>query len=422
MAIEKLNRYIIKGQLGQGGMATVYHAYDPSFERDVAIKVLPEAMLQDPQFRTRFTREAKAIARLEHPAIVPVYDVGEENNQPFIVMRYMSGGSLADMIKQGPISLEKCIQILNRLAPSLDAAHAQGIVHRDIKPANILFDQYGNSFLSDFGIARMGQSESSTLTGNFILGTPAYMSPEQARGETNLDGRSDLYSLGATLFEILSGRVPFEADTPMGQAIMHIMEPTPNILELRPDLSYAVQDVIARSMEKDRNLRFANAAEMAQALNALIDTSVTPTPRLVEVSSSPDNLPSTEILGTDAATPVSTRSQDNLIISDSPTAVPPKKRIGTTQIVIGIGLAVLLILLGVFVIPRLIGPVSSAPGPKASPTAISDDNPGVVDLAPTETPLPTETPEPSLTPLPDEPTPTEMPTEVVSTETPRLDR
>jgi serine/threonine protein kinase len=419
MTFEKLNRYIIKSQLGQGGMATVYHAYDPSFERDVAIKVLPEAMLQDPQFRTRFTREAKAIARLEHPAIVPVYDVGEENNQPFIVMRYMSGGSLADMIKQGPISLEKSALILNRLAPSLDAAHVQGIVHRDIKPANILFDQYGNSFLSDFGIARMGQSEGPTLTGNFILGTPAYMSPEQARGETNLDGRSDIYSLGATLFEMLSGRVPYEADTPMGQAIMHIMEPTPNILELRPDLSYAVQDVIARSMEKDRNLRFATAAEMAQALNGLVDTSIAPILRpSSEASSTPENLPSTELLGTEPDTQAGLRSEEQAIAASPISQALPRKRNNTALIVIGLLVVGFFVVIGIFVIPRLMGPASAVPGVQETPTSTADENLGVSELSPTETPLPTETSKPTLAPVPEEPTPTVVPTEIPPTETP----
>jgi serine/threonine protein kinase len=418
MTIEKLNRYIIKSQLGQGGMATVYHAYDPSFERDVAIKVLPETMLQDPQFRTRFTREAKAIARLEHPAIVPVYDVGEENNQPFIVMRYMSGGSLADMIKHGPLSLEKSAHILNRLAPSLDAAHAQGIVHRDIKPANILFDQYGNSFLSDFGIARIGQAEGPTLTGNFILGTPAYMSPEQARGDTNVDGRSDIYSLGATLFEMLSGRVPFESETPMGQAIMHIMEPTPNILEHRPDLSVAVQDVIARSMEKDRNLRYPNASEMGQALIALVDPTVISIPRSVGAGvPTPEKSPSTEQIRTETKTQGGAHSQEQVAMPGSTTQTAPPKRSGITWVIVGIILA-LFVILGVFLIPRLVGSTTSEPETQPSTTVLSGANTGIVETLPTETPLPTNTSEPTLTPIPEAPPPTEAPTGAPPTDTP----
>jgi serine/threonine-protein kinase len=419
MTIDKLNRYIIKSQLGQGGMATVFHAYDPSFERDVAIKVLPETMMQDPQFRARFTREAKAIARLEHPAIVPVYDVGEENNQPFIVMRYMSGGSLADMIKLGPLSLEKCSQILSRLASSLDATHNQGIVHRDIKPANILFDQYGNSFLSDFGIAHMDQAEGPTLTGNFILGTPAYMSPEQARGDTNLDGRCDIYSLGATLFEMLTGRVPFEADTPMGQAIKHIMEPTPNIIELRPDLSYSVQDVIACSMEKDRNQRYATVTDMALALNALVENPSSPQVRpVVKLSSSQDQLPSTEILEAEAG--ASDNSQQTESISPLPAtsqAGPIKSNL-SKYLALGFAVIILLALAGIFIIPRLLTPASAPPTLQSSPTLASNDSTGAGNSDPTETALPPVTTTPTNTPEPEQPTETPLPTEALMTETP----
>ena len=154
MPTEKFGRYEIKGELGRGGMASVFHAYDPRFERDVAIKVLPREFLHDPQFRARFEREAKMVALLEHPAIVPVYDFGEEEGQPYIVMRYMSGGSLADKVKEGSLPVNEVVKMISRLAPALDAAHSRGIIHRDLKPGNILYDQYGNAFLSDFGIAR----------------------------------------------------------------------------------------------------------------------------------------------------------------------------------------------------------------------------------------------------------------------------
>src|SRR5512135_3150961 len=140
---ESFGRYEIRGEIGRGGMATVFHAYDPRFERDVAIKVLPHEFLHDPQFRVRFEREAKTIAMLEHPMIVPVYDFGEEDGQPYIVMRFMSGGSLADRIRQRGITPDDALQITTRLAPALDAAHGHHIIHRDLKPGNILFDQYG---------------------------------------------------------------------------------------------------------------------------------------------------------------------------------------------------------------------------------------------------------------------------------------
>src|SRR5512137_1126343 len=210
MIPEKIGIYQIKSEIGRGGMATVYHAYDPRFEREVALKVLPREMLHDPQFRTRFEREAKTIALLEHPAIVPVYDFGEEGGQPYFVMRYMTGGSLSDRIKKGPMSLQDAVHIFERIAPALDDAHAKGIIHRDLKPGNILFDQYGEPYVSDFGIAKLAASQTN-VTGSGIVGTPAYMSPEQAQG-VQIDGRSDIYGLGVILFEMLSGRQPYEGD------------------------------------------------------------------------------------------------------------------------------------------------------------------------------------------------------------------
>ena len=220
MEPEKIGRYEIKAELGRGGMATVYQAYDPRFEREVAIKVLPREMLHDPQFRTRFEREAKTIAMLEHPSIVPVYDFGEEDGQPYFVMRYMTGGSLSDRLKRGPVPVAEAASLFQRLAPALDEAHIKGIVHRDLKPGNILFDQYGDPYISDFGIAKLAQSQTN-VTGSAIVGTPAYMSPEQAQGET-IDGRSDIYGMGVILFEMLSGRQPYQGDTPMSVVVKHI--------------------------------------------------------------------------------------------------------------------------------------------------------------------------------------------------------
>ncbi len=199
MEPKKFGRYEIKGEIGRGGMATVYHAYDPRFEREVALKVLPREMLHDLQFRTRFEREAKTIAMLEHPAIVPVYDFGEEDGQPYFVMRYMTGGSLSDRMKKGPMTVQEAAHLMTHIAPALDDAHAKGIIHRDLKPGNILFDQFNEPYISDFGIAKLSASQAN-VTGSAIIGTPAYMSPEQAQGE-GIDGRSDIYALGVILFE-----------------------------------------------------------------------------------------------------------------------------------------------------------------------------------------------------------------------------
>ncbi len=266
MSVEQFGRYVIKGELGRGGMATVFHAYDPRFERNVAIKVLPREFLHDPQFRVRFEREAKTIALIEHPAIVPVYDFGEEEGQPYIVMRYMSGGSLADRLARGSLPVNEVINMINRLAPALDAAHSKGVVHRDLKPGNILYDQYGNSFLSDFGIARLHQSSNPTLTGDAILGTPAYMSPEQVQGQNDIDGRSDIYSLGVILYQVLTGNVPYQGDTAARVMMMHILEPVPHITSANNSLPTAFDAVIEKAMAKDPNDRYTNTIEMAHSI------------------------------------------------------------------------------------------------------------------------------------------------------------
>ncbi len=268
--MEKLGRYEIRGELGRGGMATVYRAYDPLFDREVAIKVLPPHLMEDPQFRKRFEREARIVARLEHPAIVPVYDVGEENGQLFFVMRYMSGGSLADRLKKGPFSLQETFRLLEHLAPALDEAHSKGIVHRDLKPANILFDASGLPYLSDFGIAKVISGQQTTLTGDFIVGTPAYISPEQAKGEA-VDRRSDIYALGAILYHMLSGQPPYQADTPMSLALKHITEPPPDILQVNPSLPPALAALIRKAMAKDPSERFTTASALVEAFRNILE-------------------------------------------------------------------------------------------------------------------------------------------------------
>lgn len=265
MTPQKIGRYEIKSELGRGGMATVYKAYDPLFEREVALKVLPREMLHDPQFRVRFEREAKTIAALEHPAIVPVYDVGEEDGQPYFVMRYMTGGSLQERIAQGPLPLQETARIFSKLAPALDEAHRKGIIHRDLKPGNILFDRTGEPYISDFGIAKITQAQGATVTGGAIIGTPAYMSPEQAQGE-QVDGRSDIYALGVILYEMLSGVQPYQATTPMAVVVKHLTEPVPHILDSNPELPIDIEPVIEKAMAKNRDERFGSAEELADAI------------------------------------------------------------------------------------------------------------------------------------------------------------
>ncbi|MCC6501284.1 MAG: serine/threonine-protein kinase [Anaerolineales bacterium] len=266
----KIGIYEIKAELGRGGMATVYRGYDSRFEREVAVKILPPELLHaDPQFRARFQREAKIIAQLEHPSIVPVYDVGEteDTKLPYFVMKYMNGGSLSDRIKKGIMSVAEAAKILEQIAPGLDEAHARGFIHRDLKPSNILFDSRGAPYISDFGIAKMSQS-SGTMTGSGIIGTPAYMAPEQATGD-QVDGRADIYALGIILFEMLTGKQPYVADTPMALAIKHVTEPVPRILTFNPNLPADMDLIIQKAMAKDRNERFDTALEMVQTLKEI---------------------------------------------------------------------------------------------------------------------------------------------------------
>jgi serine/threonine protein kinase len=285
MIPKNIGRYEIVSEIGHGGMATVYQAYDPSFERDVAIKVLPHTLLHNPQFRVRFEREAKTIAALEHPAIVPVYDFGEEIGQPYIVMRLMTGGSLSDRLLQGALPVITATTIISRLAPALDAAHQRGIIHRDLKPDNILFDQYDNAYISDFGIARLIQA-TETLTGSAVIGTPAYMSPEQVQAQKALDGRSDIYSLGVILYQMLTGETPYQASTPAKLMMMHVLEPVPKLKTAKPEIQADYESIIIKSLAKEPNDRYPTVKEMADALHAAA-TAERPPP-LIKKSEEPE--------------------------------------------------------------------------------------------------------------------------------------
>ena len=260
----KIGRYEIKAELGRGGMATVYRAYDPSFDREVAIKVLPKEFLHDPNFDDRFRREIKIIAALEHPAIVPVHDVGEDDGVPYFVMRYMTGGSLTNQIERGKFSMQDAARIIERLASALAYAHKKGIIHRDLKPDNILFDSNGDPYISDFGVASFA-SNATDITGNTAIGTPAYMSPEQAQGD-KVDNRSDIYGLGVIIFQMLSGQQPYKADTPLGVAVKHITDPVPEILKVNPSLPRETDTLIKTAMAKKKEERYPTTTELAKAL------------------------------------------------------------------------------------------------------------------------------------------------------------
>ena len=267
--MKQIGRYQIRQETGRGGMSTVYEAFDPHFKRAVAVKVMTRELLEDPTLKARFEREAQTIAGLEHPAIVPVYDFGEDEKRPFLVMRLMTGGTLADRLKNGPLSVSETARILKRIGSALDRAHDQGVIHRDLKPSNIMFDQYGDAFLADFGIARLTEG-AVTLTGENVIGTPAYMSPEQIHGDRTIDGRSDIYALGVICFEMLTGKRPYQEKTPAKLMMQHLIDPVPNIREANPDLPPGVEEVISRSMAKSPDERYKEARELTDTLGSLI--------------------------------------------------------------------------------------------------------------------------------------------------------
>lgn len=265
-----LGPYKILDEIGHGGMADVYGAVQPSIGRQVAIKVLPAQFLQDQVFVERFAREVQVIAKLQHPHILPVYDFGEDNGLYYIVMAYMPGGTLSERIRrEGGLPLDEVARLTEQIASGLDFAHEKGIVHRDFKPSNVLLDEQGNVYLADFGIAKITES-TAHLTGSGIVGTPAYMAPEMAHqgGVTPL---VDVYALGVTVFEMLSGQRPYRAETPMGVLMAHGSQPVPDVRMDRPELPGEVQMIIERAMEKDPRQRTQRAGELASELKAVAD-------------------------------------------------------------------------------------------------------------------------------------------------------
>jgi len=264
-----LGQYRVVDQIGEGGMATVYRAYQASLNRYVALKVLPPVHARQPGFTERFQREAEAVARLNHPNILPVYDFGQTDDYSYIAMRYVEGAQTLKERMAQTLDLDQVVDIIGQIAAALDCAHRQGVIHRDVKPSNVLMD--GDwVLLGDFGLARMTEA-SVKLTGSGVgVGTPAYMSPEQGQGAA-LDHRTDIYSLGVILFEMLTGRIPHDAETPFAIVLRRVTEPLPMPRTLNPQIPEAVEQVILKALARDPNDRYASAGEMAQALKDAVN-------------------------------------------------------------------------------------------------------------------------------------------------------
>ncbi|MGQ0604977.1 MAG: serine/threonine-protein kinase, partial [Anaerolineales bacterium] len=264
--------YRILERIGSGGMGTVYKAYQTGPDRLVAIKVLPDQQAHDPVFLRRFQLEVQLISQLEHRAIVPVYDAGFYNEQPYLAMRYLCAGTVGDLLLRGPLSLPDAARILTDVASALDYAHARGIIHRDIKPNNVLVDRDGHAYLTDFGLAKAMELTGNVTRSGEMLGTPAYMAPEQTLGRP-VTVQSDVYSLGVMAYEMVAGRPPYSAETPIATALMHVQTPLPALRLARPSLPEPIEAVLQKALAKEPAERYQTAGELAQAFAVVVNGS-----------------------------------------------------------------------------------------------------------------------------------------------------
>ena len=413
----ELGPYRIVGQIGEGGMAAVYKAYQPSMDRHVAVKVLPQKLASDPTFTQRFENEARMLARLQHPHILPVYDAGQDEGYTYFVMPIVETGTLAQMLQGRPLPLDQACDFAAQVGEALDYAHSRGLVHRDVKPSNVLVDGLGNCLLTDFGIAKLVEAVSSLTAAGTVIGTPAYMSPEQGRGQT-LDRRSDIYSLGIILYELVTGRVPFASETPVGIIFKHAAEPPPPPSLLNPSLPASLEAIITKALAKKPEDRYQTAAEMVSAIEDVRDelnrppavaaTLLEPVPVAVPGRSSAatqlEPLPQSAANRTGAAPAPS---------SISPAfAAPPARRSrlagGALLGLGGLGLLGLLAALAcgvIFLLPMIMNPAA------ADPTAASTDAPTArATRRPSATPEAEASPtERIVAPTDDEPLPTAPP-------------
>lgn len=369
---ETVGSYQVTGQLGQGGMATVYKAYHASLDRYVALKVLHPAFKEDVTFHARFQREARVLAKLEHAHIVPIYDFAEHEGQPYLVMKYIEGETLKSRLAKGPATLTETRQVVDAVGAALAYAHKQGILHRDIKPSNIIITPDDTYYLSDFGLARIASAGESTLSQDTLLGTPNYISPEQAQGLADLDGRTDIYSLGVVLYEMIVGRVPFSGDTPFAVIHDHIYSPLPPPSVVNPSISEPLEKFLLKALAKDRSDRFADATALVTAFHQIVTD---PLPGVTQPATTHAPIPSADptlvrphsVSATVKRPPaaVTIKSQKE----SSPPLVAQTKK--TNGLLIGGGLLVVIILglASLFTVSRLMRNQSRAT-PSAPPSSV----------------------------------------------------
>jgi serine/threonine protein kinase len=375
---ENVGPYRIVEQLGSGGMATVFKAYHASLDRYVAIKVLHPAFKQDPNFLSRFQREARIVARLQHPAIVPVYDFNEHAGQPYLVMRFIEGETLKARLSKGDLPLHEVLRVLHPVGEALQYAHGQGVLHRDVKPSNVLLTPDGQVFLADFGLARIAQAGESTLSQDALVGTPQYISPEQARGDADLDMRTDVYSLGVVMYELLIGRVPYQADTPYAVIHDHIYAPLPLPRSIKPGFPEPLERVLLKALAKERDDRYANVAELMAAFESAAQAIISEAPTQIAEQSAvvpPPIVP--------AAAPTLAAGQTSPVLAPESRSRSKK----TLWIGLGIGAVIIVALIAVLVASRSQPTPSTAVPPSAQPAAGQPQRPPdqpPPDIAPLE--------------------------------------
>jgi serine/threonine protein kinase len=270
----RLGEYQLLEDIGRGGMAVVYEGRHVETGRKVAVKVLHPQLAIEPNFKTRFKREAEVLSSLDHPSIAPILAYGEAQGQMYIVMPFMDIGSLSDRLEGGPLNVEEGAEIITQISSALQYAHEAGVVHRDVKPSNILVDDEGCAKLADFGFAHIVDA-SLSLTGSALIGTPAYMSPEQIQGG-KISPKTDQYALGVVLYQISTGYLPYDGDTPIAVAIKHATQPLPRPRAVNPKLPDAVERVIIRAMSKEPQDRFASVAAFNDAFQTALEQSIDP--------------------------------------------------------------------------------------------------------------------------------------------------